>query len=115
MAKYRESWNPPTHGSSFTTSADLSRQGQWYVRLYVQGQIGSGEFENNVPSKGSALPVSPDAVAPAAMLYYGLTRNVRWGPGVSWIYWPSDNTDARCRKCGSRIGTTSVDFKYSTS
>ena len=24
MAKYRESWNPPTHGSSFTTSADLS-------------------------------------------------------------------------------------------
>lgn len=57
MAKYRESWNPPTHGSSFTTSADLSRQGQWYVRFYVQGQIGSGEFENNVPLEELGRPL----------------------------------------------------------
>ena len=112
MAKYRESWNPPTHGSTFTTSADLSRQGQWYVRFYVQGQIGSGEFENNVPSKSSAVPFSPDAVAPAAILYYGLTRNVSLGAGVSWIYWHSENTDADGRKSGSGIGTTSLIMKY---
>ncbi|HEU4686410.1 MAG TPA: hypothetical protein VFS39_18020 [Nitrospira sp.] len=27
MEKYRRSWNPPTHGTSFTSSADVSRQG----------------------------------------------------------------------------------------
>ncbi|HET8721714.1 MAG TPA: hypothetical protein VFM24_06780 [Nitrospira sp.] len=32
LAKYRSSWNPPTHGTSFTSSADVTRQGQWFVR-----------------------------------------------------------------------------------
>ena len=37
MAKYRQSWNPPTHGTSLTSSADVARQGQWYMRAYVAG------------------------------------------------------------------------------
>ncbi len=32
LAKYRSSWNPPTNGTSFTSSADVTRQGQWFVR-----------------------------------------------------------------------------------
>jgi len=66
MAKYRDSWNPPTHGTSFTSTADVPRQGQWFVRAYVQGQIGSGEFQNTTTSKSVAAPFSPDAVVPAA-------------------------------------------------
>ena len=27
MTKYRNSWNPPTHGTSFTSSADVTRKG----------------------------------------------------------------------------------------
>ena len=39
IATYRNSWNPPTHGRSYTSSADVTRQGQWFVRAYVQGMI----------------------------------------------------------------------------
>ena len=74
MAKYRKSWNPPTHGTSFTSSADVTRQGQWFVRAYVQGMIGSGESQRTATSQSVASPFSPDAVMPAATLYYGLTH-----------------------------------------
>lgn len=112
MARYRESWNPPTHGTSFTSSADVARKGQWYVRMYVQGQIGSGQFENNPSSKTTASPFSPDAVAPAAILYYGLTRHVSVGLGMSWIYWRSDHPNAEGRTSGGGIGPTSLVLKY---
>jgi hypothetical protein len=112
MVRYRESWNPPTHGTTFTSSADVVRQGQWFIRAYVQGQIGSGQFENNSSSNSTASPFSPDAVAPAAILYYGLTRDVSVGVGISWIYWHSDNPDAEGRTSGSGIGPTSLILKY---
>jgi len=112
MERYRESWNPPTHGAIYTTSADVARQGQWFARFYVQGQIGSGEFENNLSSKSTASPFSPNAVAPTAILYYGLTRDVSVGAGASGIYWHSDNADADGRTSGAGIGTTSLILKY---
>jgi hypothetical protein len=112
MAKYRDSWNPPTHGTSFTSSADVPRQGQWFVRAYVQGQIGSGEFQNTTTSKSVAAPFSPDAVVPAAILYYGLTRHVMVGVGVSAVYWHSNTPEADGRTSGSGIGTTSLVLKY---
>ena len=112
MAKYRESWNPPTHGTTFTSSADVARQGQWYVRAYVQGMIGSGEFQTTANSKSVASPFSPDAVMPAAILYYGLTRHVLAGVGVSAVYWHSDTPEADGRTSGSGIGTTNLILKY---
>lgn len=112
IQRYRESWNPPTHGAIYTTSADVVRHGQWFVRAYVQGQIGSGEFENNLSSKSTASPFSPNAVSPAAILYYGVTRDISVGAGVSGIYWHSDNTDADGRTAGAGIGTTSLILKY---
>ena len=101
MAKYRQSWNPPTHGTTLTGSADVPRQGLWFVRAYVQGQIGSGQFENSAPSKNTASPFSPDAVVPAAILYYGLTSHVMLGVGISGVYWHSNNPDAEGRTSGS--------------
>ncbi|GKS57606.1 hypothetical protein YTPLAS18_11330 [Nitrospira sp.] len=112
MERYRQSWNPPTHGTIYASSADVARQGHWFVRAYVQGQIGSGAFENNVSSKSTASPFNPDAVAPAAILYYGLTRDVMVGLGVSGIYWRSTNTDPDGRTSGAGIGTTSLVLKY---
>ena len=112
MAKYRQSWNPPTHGTTFTSSADVARQGQWYVRAYVQGMIGSGEFQTTATSKSVASPFSPDAVMPAAILYYGLTRHVLAGVGVSAVYWHSDTPEADGRTSGSGIGTTNLVLKY---
>ena len=79
MAKYRNSWNPPTHGTSYTSSADVTRQGQWFVRAYVQGMIGSGESQRTATSQNIASPFSPDAVMPAVTLYYGLTHHVMVG------------------------------------
>ena len=103
MAKYRESWNPPTHGTTFTSSADVARQGQWYVRAYVQGMIGSGEFQTTPTLKSAASPFSPNAVMPAAMLYYGLTRHVLAGIAVSAVYWDSNTPepDGRTSAWGS--------------
>jgi hypothetical protein len=110
MAKYRGSWNPPTHGTSFATSADVPRQGQWFVRAYVQGQIGTGEFQNNATR--TASPFSPDAVTPAATLYYGLTRHVYVALSVSGIYWHADKPDSEGRTSGSGIGTSSLTLQY---
>lgn len=112
MARYRDSWNPPTHGTSFTSSADVPRQGQWFARGYVQGQIGSGEFQNTATSHSTATPFSSDAVSPAAILYYGLTRHVMAGAGMSAIYWHSNNPDPEGRTSGAGIGTTSLLLKY---
>src|SRR4030095_11370333 len=62
LARYRQSWNPPTHGTSFTSSADVTRQGQWFVRAYVQGMIGSGESQKTPSFQPGAAPVHPHAV-----------------------------------------------------
>jgi len=112
MAKYRQSWNPPTHGTTFTSSADVVRQGQWYTRAYVQGMIGSGESQTTATSGSVASPFSPDAVSPAAIVYYGLTRDVMIGGGTSFIYWHSNSPDPNGRTSGSGIGTTSLVLKY---
>jgi hypothetical protein len=112
MAKYRQSWNPPTHGTTFTSSADVTRQGQWFVRAYVQGMIGSGESQPASTSRSVASPFSPDAVMPAAILYYGLTRHVMAGIGVSAVYWHSNTPEPDGRTSGSGIGTTNLVLKY---
>ena len=112
MAKYRNSWNPPTHGTTFTSSADVPPQGQWYVRAYVQGMIGSGESETTATSQRVASPFSPDAVTPAAIVYYGLTRHVMAAIGVSGVYWHSNTPEPDGRTSGSGIGTTSLVLKY---
>lgn len=112
IAKYRRSWNPPTHGPTFTVSADLVRPGQWLLWAYTQGMIGSGKFENNLSSRATAAPFSPDSVNPIATLYYGLNQHAAAGIAVSGIYWHSNHTDPDGRKSGSGIGTTSFFFKY---
>jgi len=112
LAKYQQAWNPPTHGTTLTGSADVSRQGHWFVRAYVQGMIGSGESEQNAPAKNTAAPFSPDAVTPVAILYYGLTSHVMLGLGVSGIYWHSNNPDPEGGTSGAGIGTTSLIMKY---
>ena len=112
MAKYRQGWNPPTHGTIYTSSADVARSGQWFVRGYILGQIGSGAFEGNTDSKSTASPFNPDAMAPVAILYYGLTRDVTIGAGVSGVYWHSPNSDPDGRESGAGIGPTSLVLKY---
>lgn len=84
MKKYRESWNPPAHGTSFTASADVTRQGQWFARLYVQGEIGSGQSITNQSSKTTALPFSSDAVMPAAILYLWIDQRCDGGFRDLW-------------------------------
>jgi hypothetical protein len=74
--------------------------------------IGSGEFHTTATSRSVAAPFSPDAVMPAAILYYGLTRHVLAGIGVSAVYWRSDIPEPDGRTSGSGIGTTSLVLKY---
>jgi hypothetical protein len=94
------------------SNADVTRQGQWFVRAYVQGMIGSGDPQTNSSSQTVATPFSPDAVAPAVTLYYGLSRDVMAGLGVSAVYWSSSTPEADGRTAGSGIGTTNLIIKY---
>lgn len=112
LAKYRKGWNPPTHGTSYASNADVTRQGQWFVRAYVQGMIGSGESQKNSSLQPVATPFSPDAVVPAVTLYYGLTRHVMAGIGVSAVYWGSSTPEPDGRTSGAGIGTTNLILKY---
>jgi hypothetical protein len=73
--------------------------------------IGSGESHRTTTST-VASPFSPDAVMPAATLYYGLTRNVMAGLGVSAASWHSGIPEPDGRTSGSGIGTTNLILKY---
>lgn len=46
------------------------------------------------------------------ILYYGLTRHVMAGVGLSAIYWHSNNPDPEGQTSGAGIGTTSLLLKY---
>ena len=49
---------------------------------------------------------------PAVTLYYGLTRHVLVGLGVSALYWHSSTPEPDGRTSGSGIGTTNLILKY---
>jgi hypothetical protein len=47
IQKYRQSWNPLSHGPMLISSPDIQPKGQWYIRPLIFTQIGESSFGND--------------------------------------------------------------------
>jgi len=79
IQKYRNSWNPFSHGPLLISSPDIQPKGQWYVRPLIFSQIGSSNIGNKF---GGAWDAKPGPVhlysvqAPFVQMAYGLTNHL---------------------------------------
>jgi hypothetical protein len=87
LDKYRQSWNPSTHGSLLIPVAETPPKGQLTLSGFAVGQIGDGQYHNTLTTHVSSSPVNTNSVVPGGLLSYGLTDHVSIGGGLSAIYW----------------------------
>jgi hypothetical protein len=107
LDKYRQSWNPSTHGSLFIPVAETLPKGQLTLTGFTVGQIGDGQYHNTFTTHVSSSTVNTNSVLPGGILSYGLTEHISIGGGVSGIYWKA--TDAVSGPSSSAgLGDTSL-------
>jgi hypothetical protein len=121
IAKYRNSWNPLTHGPILVTIADTLPPGQLYLRPFIYSQISEHQY-------GNRLTLATERQSGSAHLYsvqhpylqfgYGITKHTQFGAATSVsTFWVNDS-DAFNRGQGgpwttnTGLGDTSVYFKY---
>jgi hypothetical protein len=79
MQKFRQSWNPQTHGPLLVSPADLQAKGRWLLWAFGYGQVTNGRFGSSLSPTGSGTPFHQDVIAPGAVLFYGLTDHISLG------------------------------------
>jgi hypothetical protein len=104
MQRFRNSWNPQTHGPLLVSPADTQRKGQWLLWSFAYGQVTSGRFGNSLATTGSSTPFHQDVLAPGAVLYYGLTDHVSVGVSAAMLSWDSDRLSGN-----GRVHATGLD------
>lgn len=82
MRKYRQSWNPFSHGPILHTAVDLQPKGQYLLRPFIFSQIGEHSFDNRFGSffDRKSGPVHLYSVQePSAEFAYGLSDHFQLG------------------------------------
>ena len=113
IKKYRQSWNPLSHGPMLISSPDIQPKGQWYIRPLIFSQIGESSFGNKLDWAWNAQsgPVHLySAQLPFLQSAYGLTDHWEIGAQTSLsAFWARQNgmvtNDAGW-------GDTSISLKY---
>ncbi len=119
--KYRESWNPLTHGPILVTIADTLPKGQLYIRPFIFAQISEHQY-------GNQLAFASDRQSGSVHLYslqhpylqagYGLTDHIQLGAAISFsTFWVKDSNEFNQGQGGpwktnTGLGDTSIYFKY---
>src|SRR5713226_5902422 len=78
IQKYRESWNPFSHGPILVSSADLQPKGQFYLRPFIFSQVGEHSFGSRftLSSERRDGPVHLYSVQdPLVQMAYGATNH----------------------------------------
>lgn len=113
IQKYRQSWNPFSHGPILHTAVDLQPEGQYLLRPFIFSQIGEHSFDNQFSSffDCESGPVHLYSVQhPSLEFAYGLSDHVQFGTTTSFqSYWARENgqTDT-----DTGLGDTSFALKY---
>lgn len=121
LQKYRQSWNPLTHGPILVTIADTLPKGQLYTRPFIYSQISEHQY-------GNQLAFASERRSGGAHLYsvqhpflqagYGLTNHIQLGAATSVSSFWAKDSDAFNRgeggpwKTNTGLGDTSLYFKY---
>lgn len=112
IKKYRQSWNPLSHGPILLQSVDTQPKGQLSVREFFFSQIGESSFGNQLSfatdSKNS--PVHLYQISPSVNAAYGLSNHVEVGAALSMnTFWANQNGT---RTSDTSFGDVSLVMKY---
>lgn len=113
IRKYRQSWNPFSHGPILHTAVDLQPEGQYLLRPFIFSQIGEHSFDNRFSTffDRKSGPVHLYSVQePSLEFAYGLTDHIQFGATTSvQSFWARENgkTDT-----DTGLGDTSFAIKY---
>src|SRR5881296_905586 len=121
IRKYRQSWNPFSHGPILLTIPDLQPKGQLYVRPFIFSQIAEKSYGNRFTSVFDAKggPVHLYSVQhPFLQFGYGLTDHIQLNLALSAnTFWVKDTESANKGQGGpwktnTGLGDTSLVVKY---
>ena len=112
IKKYRQSWNPLSHGPVLLQSVDTQPKGQLSIREFIFSQIGESSFGNHlsVPTDSKNGPVHLYQVSPSINTSYGLTNHIELGAAFSMnSFWATQNGQSTN---ATGVGDTSLIMKY---
>ena len=112
IKKYRQSWNPLSHGPVLLQAVDIQPKGQLSVREFIFSQIGDSSFGNQLSfaTDSKPGPVHLYQVSPSINASYGLTNHVELGAAISMnSFWATQNGQSTS---STGLGDTSLILKY---
>ncbi len=113
IRKYRQSWNPFSHGPLLHTAVDVQPKGQYLLRPFIFSQIGEHSFDNRfqfVTERKSGPTHLYSVQEPSLEFAYGITDHIQFGATTSFqSFWSRENgrTDT-----DTGPGDTSLAIKY---
>lgn len=121
IQKYRQSWNPFSHGPLLQQSVDIMPQGQWSIRPFIFSQISEHSFGNRftLATERKDGPVHLYSVQDPFVNYtYGITNHLEFVAGTSVnTFWAKDSESFNKGQGGpwktnTGLGDTSLMLKY---
>ncbi|MGH7235749.1 MAG: hypothetical protein ACREIO_05135 [Nitrospiraceae bacterium] len=113
IQKYRESWNPLSHGPMLISSPDIQPKGQWYIRPMIFAQIGESSFGNEfrLATDANRGPLHLYSIqSPFIQSAYGITDHLEMvGQTSIGGFWARQN-GKETNDFG--LGDSSIIFKY---
>src|SRR4029077_20995125 len=112
IKKYRQSWNPLSHGPVLLQSVDTQPKGQLSIREFLFSQIGESSFGNHLSfaTDSKSGPVHLYQVSPSVNASYGLTNHIELGAAISMnSFWATQNGHSTS---STGFGDTSLIMKY---
>jgi len=112
IKKYRQSWNPLSHGPMLLQAVDTQPKGQLSIREFLFSQIGESSFGNRLsgPTDSKNGPVHLYQVSPSINATYGLTNHIELGAAISMnSFWARKNGESTS---STGLGDTSLIMKY---
>ena len=120
IRKYRQSWNPFSHGPMLIQPSDIQPKGQSSIRYFVFSQVGEHSYGNQlVPvTERRSGPVHLYAVSPSASYTYGLSDHIELGASASInAFWARDSVGFNQGRGGplttnTGLGDSNLFLKY---
>lgn len=112
IKKYRQSWNPLSHGPILLQSVDTQPKGQLSVREFFFSQIGESSFGNRLSFATDSKngPVHLYQISPSVNAAYGVTNHIEVGAALSMnTFWANQNGT---RTSDTSFGDVSLVMKY---
>lgn len=94
IKKYRQSWNPLSHGPILLQSVDTQPKGQLSVREFLFSQFADSSFGNQLSfaTDSKSGPVRLTQISPSVNAAYGLSNHVEVGAALSMnSFWATQN------------------------